>query len=203
MCGITWLLLLLLWAGPAACRPSFVWRNRQAGPVHTAATTPLNGQHCNFEVLDIRIQWNNLVDVTSKQYVYFVLIVLFWICYRCLCRRSIGYPVSMINDFVRRRKDGRQRNQAMRSMWPHCDAVYCRWGRYDTTDIPNINAIAAARLTQDSHTHTHTRKLRENGLSMENQANLREFTKPGVAGVTPFWWHHSCDRRPVKTCCRL
>ena len=61
-----------------------------------------------------------------------------------------------------------------RSTWPRCNTVYCRWGRYDTTDITNINAITAARVSQGSHT---LKKTQGNGLSKENQGNLREFTK--------------------------
>ena len=58
-----------------------------------------------------------------------------------------------------------------RSTWPRCNTVYCRWGRYDTTDITNLNAIAAARVNQGSHTlKTETQG---NGLFMENQGNLR------------------------------
>ena len=38
----------------------------------------------------------------------------------------------------------------------------------------NINAIAAARVSQGSHT---LQKTQGNGLSMENQGTLREFTK--------------------------
>ena len=62
-----------------------------------------------------------------------------------------------------------------RSMWPRCNTVYCQWGRYDTTDIINLNAIAADRVNQGSHTlKTETEG---NGLFGENQGNLMEFTK--------------------------
>ena len=40
-------------------------------------------------------------------------------------------------------------------------------------DITNINAIAAARVSQGSHTLW----KQGNDLSWENQGNLREFTK--------------------------
>ena len=61
-----------------------------------------------------------------------------------------------------------------RSTWPRCNTVYCRWGRYGTTEITNTNAIAATRVSQGSHTLYRTQG---NGLSMENQGNIREFTK--------------------------
>ena len=61
-----------------------------------------------------------------------------------------------------------------RSMWPHCNTVYCRWGRYGTTDITNTNATATTRVSQGSHTF---HKTQGNGLSIEKQGNLREFTK--------------------------
>ena len=61
-----------------------------------------------------------------------------------------------------------------RSTWPHCNTVYCRWGRYNTTEITNTKVIAATRVSQDSHT---LYKTKVNGLSMEKQGNLRKFTK--------------------------
>ena len=61
-----------------------------------------------------------------------------------------------------------------RSKWPHCNTVYCQWGRYGTTEITNTNAIAATRVSQGSHT---LYKTQGNGLSMEKQGNLREITK--------------------------
>ena len=62
-----------------------------------------------------------------------------------------------------------------RATWPHCKFVYCRWGRYGTTEITNTNAIAATRVSQGSHT---LYKDQGNGrLSIEKQGNLREFTK--------------------------
>ena len=64
-----------------------------------------------------------------------------------------------------------------RSTWPHCNTVYCRWGRYGATEITNTNAIAATRVSQGSHT---LYKTQENGISMEKQANLREFTKQPI-----------------------
>ena len=33
-----------------------------------------------------------------------------------------------------------------RSTWPHCNTVYCRWGRYDTTDITKINALSGRQI---------------------------------------------------------
>ena len=61
-----------------------------------------------------------------------------------------------------------------RSTWPHCNTVYCRWGRYGTTEITNTNSIAATRVSQGSHT---LYKNQGNGLSVEKQGNFREFTK--------------------------
>ena len=45
-----------------------------------------------------------------------------------------------------------RQGSSARSPWPHCNTVYCRWGRYDTTDITNINTIAAPRVCRGSHT---------------------------------------------------
>ena len=52
-----------------------------------------------------------------------------------------------------------------RSTWPHWNTTYCQWGRCDTKDITNMNAIAGDRVP------THSKQLRENGNSMK----IREF----------------------------
>ena len=68
-----------------------------------------------------------------------------------------------------------------RSTWPRCNTVYCRWGRYDTTDITNLNEIAAARVSQESHTlKTETQG---NGLSQGiNQAPQGIFESSKISG---------------------
>ena len=66
------------------------------------------------------------------------------------------------------------------STWPHCNTENCRRGRYDATDITNINTLAAARVIQGSHT---LQKTQGNGLSMVNQGNLGDL--PSSSGN--FW----------------
>ena len=66
------------------------------------------------------------------------------------------------------------------STWPHCHTENCRRGRYDATDITNINTLAAARVSQGSHT---LQKTQGNGLSMVNQGNLGDL--PSSSGN--FW----------------
>ena len=105
-----------------------------------------------------------------------------------------------------------------RSTWPHCNTVYCRWGRHDTTDITNINAIAAPRVSQGSHT---LRKLREMAFPWKigeisgnlpsssghfwKQQNLREFSGNGYGKFKSWFWecyvvfHMFCPQFPGKT----
>ena len=74
-----------------------------------------------------------------------------------------------------------------RSTWPHCNTVYCQWGRYDTTDITNINAIAAARVSPGKlREMAFPWKIRELSGNLPNsswnflkQQNLRDFSGNG------------------------
>ena len=105
-----------------------------------------------------------------------------------------------------------------RSTWPHCNTVYCRWGRHDTTDITNINAIAASKVSQGSHT---LRKLREMAFPWKigeiagnlpsssgnfwKQQNLKEFSGNGNGKFKCWFWecyvvfHMFCPQFPGKT----
>ena len=109
-----------------------------------------------------------------------------------------------------------------RSTWPHCNTVYCRWGRHNTTDTTNINAIAAARVSQGSHT---LRKLREMAFpwkigeiswnlpsSSENfwkQQNLRDFPENGYGRLKCCFWEYYvvfqmfCRQFPGKTTAKI
>ena len=102
-----------------------------------------------------------------------------------------------------------------RSRWPHCNTVYSQWGRYDTTDITNINAIAAARVP------TQSRKLREMAFQWKIREisgnlpsspgnfwklqNLREFTGNGYCRFKCCFWecyvvfHMFCPQFSGKT----
>ena len=60
------------------------------------------------------------------------------------------------------------------STWPHCNTENCRRGRYDATDITNINTLAAARVSQGSHT---LQKTQGNGLYHGKSGKSRGFTK--------------------------
>ena len=105
-----------------------------------------------------------------------------------------------------------------RSTWPHSNTIYCRRGRCDTTDITNINAIAAARVSQGSNTHSRSRemafpwKIREISGNLPSspgnfwkQRNLREFSGNGYGRFKCCFWefyvdfHMFCPQSPGKT----
>ena len=102
-----------------------------------------------------------------------------------------------------------------KSTWSHCNTIYCRWGRYDTSNITNINAIAAARVP------THSRKLREMAFPWKiweisgnlpcfsgnfwKQRNIKEFSGNGYGRFKCCFWecyvvfHMFCPQFPGKT----
>ena len=101
--------------------------------------------------------------------------------------------------------------------WPHCNTIYCRWGRCDTTDITNINAIAATRVSQGSQ-HSRGRemsfpwKIREISGNLPSspwnfwkEGNLREFSGNGYGRFKCCFWecyvvfHMFCPQFPGKT----
>ena len=84
-----------------------------------------------------------------------------------------------------------------RSTWPHCcNTIHCRWGRCDTTNITNINAIAAARVP------THCRKLREMAFPWK----IREISGNLSSSPGNFWkqrnlWDFSGNGYDRFKCC--
>ena len=81
-----------------------------------------------------------------------------------------------------------------RSTWPHCNTVYCRWGRYDTTDITNINAIAAARVSQDSHTPESSWKWSFHGKSGKSRGIYQ--APLGTSGLDTYFFPNLAVGQP-------